>query len=48
MKARVDAAKYLVYAAALKKQAIMNGEKGRYSVEAADGQADRRPRPPAT
>ena len=36
MKARVDAAKYLVYAAALKKQAIMNGEKGRYSVEAAE------------
>ena len=36
MKARVDAAKYLVYAAALKKQAIMNGQKGRYSVEAAE------------
>ena len=36
MKARVEAAKYLVYAAALKKQAIMNGAKGRYSVEAAE------------
>ena len=36
MKARVDAAKYLVYAAALKKQAAMNGAKVRYSVEAAE------------
>ena len=36
MKARVDAAKYLVYAAALKKQDAMNGQKVRYSVEAAE------------
>ena len=36
MKARVDAAKFLVYNAALKKQSIMNGAKGRYSVEAAE------------
>ena len=36
MKARVDAAKYLVYAAAQKKQAAMNGAKVRYSVEAAE------------
>ena len=36
MKARVDAAKFLVYNAALKKQAIMDGVKGRYSVEAAE------------
>ena len=35
MKARVDAAKYLVYAAALKKQEAMDGKKVRYSVEAA-------------
>ena len=35
MKARVEAAKYLVYAAALKKQEAMNGAKVRYSVEAA-------------
>ncbi len=36
MKARVDAAKFLVYNAALKKQAIMDGMKSRYSVEAAE------------
>ena len=36
MKARVDAAKYLVYAAAEKKQQAMNGAKVRYSVEAAE------------
>ena len=36
MKARVEAAKYLVYAAALKKQEAMNGAKVRYSVEAAE------------
>ena len=36
MKARVDAAQYLVYAAAQKKQAAMNGQKVRYSVEAAE------------
>ncbi len=36
MKARVDAAKYLVYAAALKKQEAMDGKKVRYSVEAAE------------
>ena len=36
MKARVDAAKYLVYAAAMKKQQAMNGAKVRYSVEAAE------------
>ena len=35
MKARVEAAKYLVYAAALKKQEAMDGKKVRYSVEAA-------------
>ena len=33
MKARIEAAKYLVYAAALKKQEAMNGAKVRYSVE---------------
>ena len=36
MKARVDAAKFLVYAAAQKKQAAMDGAKVRYSVEAAE------------
>jgi butyryl-CoA dehydrogenase len=36
MKARIDAAKYLVYNAALKKQAVMDGAKVRYSVEAAE------------
>ena len=36
MKARVDAAKYLVYAAAMKQQQAMNGAKVRYSVEAAE------------
>ena len=36
MKARINAAKYLVYAAALKKQAVMDGAKVRYSVEAAE------------
>ena len=36
MKARVDAAKYLVYAAAQKKQQAMDGAKVRYSVEAAE------------
>ena len=36
MKARIDAAKYLVYAAAQKKQAAMDGQKVRYSVEAAE------------
>ncbi|MCD7886961.1 MAG: acyl-CoA dehydrogenase [Clostridiales bacterium] len=36
MKARVDAAKYLVYKAALKKQSVMDGAKDRYSVEAAE------------
>ena len=36
MKARVDAAKYLVYKAALAKQAVMDVGKGRYSVEAAE------------
>ena len=36
MKARVDAAKYLVYKAGLKKQQAMNGAKVRYSVEAAE------------
>ena len=35
MKARIEAAKYLVFAAALKKQEAMNGAKVRYSVEAA-------------
>ncbi len=36
MQARVDAAKYLVYAAAEKKQKTMNGEKVSYSVDAAE------------
>ena len=36
MQARVDAAKYLVYRAALAKQAVMDGGRGRYSVEAAE------------
>ena len=36
MKARVDAAKYRVYKAGLKKQQAMNGAKSRYSVEAAE------------
>ena len=36
MKARIDAAKFLVYQAALKKQAVMDGAKVRYSVEAAE------------
>ena len=36
MKARVDAAKFLVYQAALKKQSVMDGAKARYSVEAAE------------
>ena len=36
MKARIDAAKFLVYNAALKKQAVMDGAKVRYSVEAAE------------
>ncbi len=36
MKARINAAKYLVYAAALKKQAVQDGAKVRYSVEAAE------------
>ena len=36
MKARINAAKYLVYAAALKKQAVMDGAKVRYGVEAAE------------
>jgi len=36
MKARIDAAKYLVYAAAQKKQAVMNGAKVSYSVDAAE------------
>jgi butyryl-CoA dehydrogenase len=36
MKARTDAAKYLVYKAALAKQAVMDAGKGRYSVEAAE------------
>lgn len=36
MKARTDAAKYLVYKAAERKQAAMNGEKVRYSVDAAE------------
>ena len=36
MKARVDAAKFLVYNAALKKQQAMDGAKVRYSVEAAE------------
>ena len=38
MKARVEAAKYLVYAAALKKQEAMDGKKVRYSVEADQAQ----------
>ena len=36
MKARVDAAKYLVYKAAVKKQAVLEGAKDRYTVEAAE------------
>ena len=36
MKARIDAAKFLVYNAALKKQSVMDGAKVRYSVEAAE------------
>ena len=36
MKARIDAAKYLVYNAALTKQKALNGEKVRFSVEAAE------------
>ena len=36
MNARIEAAKYLVYAAALKKQQAMDGAKVRYSVEAAE------------
>ncbi len=36
MKARVDAAKYLVYKAGLKKQEAMDGAKVRYTVEAAE------------
>jgi butyryl-CoA dehydrogenase len=36
MKARIDAAKFLVYNAALKKQAVADGAKVRYSVEAAE------------
>ncbi len=36
MKANVDAAKYLVYRAAQAKQAILDGARGRYSVEAAE------------
>ena len=36
MKARINAAKYLVYAAAQKKQSVMDGAKVRYSVEAAE------------
>lgn len=36
MKARIDAAKFLVYNAALVKQRALNGEKVRYSVEAAE------------
>ncbi len=36
MKARVDAARFLVYNAALKKQAAADGAKVRYSVEAAE------------
>ena len=36
MKARIDAAKFLVYNAALTKQRALNGEKVRYSVEAAE------------
>lgn len=36
MKARIDAAKFLVYNAAETKQKAMNGEKIRFSVEAAE------------
>ncbi len=36
MKARIDAAKFLVYNAALAKQRALNGEKIRYSVDAAE------------
>ena len=36
MKARINAAKFLVYNAALKKQAVQDGAKARYSVEAAE------------
>ncbi len=36
MKARVDAAKFLVYSAAMAKQRALNGEKIRYSVDAAE------------
>ncbi len=36
MKARIDAAKFLVYNAALTKQRALNGEKIRFSVEAAE------------
>ncbi len=36
MKARIDAAKYLVYKAALKKQEVMDGAKTTYTVEAAE------------
>ncbi len=36
MKARIDAAKFLVYNAALTKQRALNGEKVRFSVEAAE------------
>ncbi len=36
MKARIDAAKFLVYNAALTKQCALNGEKVRFSVEAAE------------
>ncbi len=36
MKARCDAAKLLVYRAAMKKQAVMNGAKDHYGVEAAE------------
>ena len=36
MKARINAAKLLVYNAALKKQAVQDGAKARYSVEAAE------------
>ena len=36
MKARIDSAKWLVYAAALKKQAVMDGAKVSYSVDAAE------------
>jgi butyryl-CoA dehydrogenase len=36
MKARIDAAKYLVYKAAIKKQAVLEGGKDRYTVDAAE------------